>query len=258
MKTIDLKGVQIEFYDSAEDLPIRRYQKFNKFLMIDNEVGSDFIDFNKRTAKAVDFLRNKMLEQAVQELENRRQMVYNSFMEYAPRDRALAILVRSIDGKLVSEFSADALDEVIDKLDSLELSKMKADQIVDESKKKIEKELEMYFPEQFKRSGQLEYNSLWLGMMREELRGIIEDTDVDLTNHRKNMLILDKPNSWNVKSKHSMEREMEVGFEKFLIGVSELTSESTDTMTTYKFYALNEYIADKNKSLKDGRKNHKV
>ena len=34
----------VEIYDSIDELPIQRFQKYNKFLLIDSGVGSDLQD----------------------------------------------------------------------------------------------------------------------------------------------------------------------------------------------------------------------
>lgn len=136
MKTIEFKNHKIVIYASIETLPIKRYQKFNKFLMIDNEVGSCFEDYDVRTSKAVEFLRKDLKEEAIQELENRRQAVFNSFEEYSPKNNAFAILVHSIDDKIYSNYSDEGIKEVIDKLDEIGYNRKELDKEVSEVKKK--------------------------------------------------------------------------------------------------------------------------
>lgn len=136
MKVLDVKGHKVNLYNGAEDMPMKRYQRFNKFLMLSNEVGSDFADFNRRSIKAVEFLKKEMVKEAIQELENRRQMVYNAFMEYSPSGRALAILVHSIDDVVYNDISADGLQIVIDKLDEIGFTQNETVSNVDAVKKK--------------------------------------------------------------------------------------------------------------------------
>lgn len=106
----------IEFYESAEDLPIRRFQRFNKLLMIDTEVGNTFDDYDIRTQKTIEFLNKQMYAEAIKELQNRRQMVYHAFEEYSPKHFALAIMVKSIDGKPFTDMSEKGLSEVLELL----------------------------------------------------------------------------------------------------------------------------------------------
>jgi len=110
------KKTKVEFYDTAEDMPIKRWQRFNKYLMIDNEVGITIEDYDARTLKAGELLKKGMINEAIDELENRRQMVYQALSEYSPKHYALALLVKSIDGEPVTGMNEPALDKVLAKL----------------------------------------------------------------------------------------------------------------------------------------------
>lgn len=46
MKNVPIKGMNVELYDSIEDLPIMRFHKYNKMLLVDAGVGSDLSDFD--------------------------------------------------------------------------------------------------------------------------------------------------------------------------------------------------------------------
>ena len=126
----------VEFYDSPETLPIIRYQKFNKFLMIDNEVGSSISDYDKRMQKAIKFLNSDLKPEALKELENNRQNVFNCLSEYTPRNKALAVLVKSIDGKRYHGIDSETLKEVELDLDRIGFTKKMMDEVIDEVKKK--------------------------------------------------------------------------------------------------------------------------
>lgn len=136
MKKIEFKNNIVELYDSAEVLPIKRYQRFNKYLMIDNEVGSCFEDFDKRTMKIIELLKKDLKNEAVIEMENRRQMVFNSYENYSPKNLALAILVYSINGVVFNDYSESKLDEIVNELDKIGFTKILMDQEIDEVKKK--------------------------------------------------------------------------------------------------------------------------
>lgn len=136
MEVVDLNGHEIKFFVSSEVLPIKRFQRFNKYLMIDNDVGSTFEDYDKRTLKLVEFLRKDMKDEAIKELMNRRQMVFNAFEEYSPRNLALAIMVYSIDGQVVEDYSEENLERILKKLDEWGYSQAKLEENLTEVKKK--------------------------------------------------------------------------------------------------------------------------
>lgn len=68
-----------------------------------------------------------------------------------------------------------------------------------------------------------------------------------LYNLGKQMLEMRKPNVWNVFQPENMEIMMEVDFEKFLIAVSEHTNEKIDDISTFRFYALIDFLKEKYK-----------
>lgn len=47
MKNVQIKGMNVELYDSIDDLPIMRFHKYNKMLLVDAGVGSDLSDFDR-------------------------------------------------------------------------------------------------------------------------------------------------------------------------------------------------------------------
>lgn len=142
MKTIEINKHKIEIYDSSHSLPIKRYQKFQKHMMIDNEVGSSFEDFDKRTNSVVEFLKKEMIKEALIELENRRQSVYQAFEEYSPKGMAMAILVRKIDDVVYNDLSEETLKSVIDHLDRIGFNRMDLVEQTDGVKKKLMKNLQ--------------------------------------------------------------------------------------------------------------------
>lgn len=64
------------------------------------------------------------------------------------------------------------------------------------------------------------------------------------------MLEMRKPNIWNVHTDGNMEILMEVDFEKFLLAVSEHTNEKIDEVSTFRFYALTDFLKEKFKPKK--------
>lgn len=131
-----IKGHEIELWDSPEDLPIKKYQKFNKYLMIDNEIGSDYMDYAKRTAKLRAFLDKSMISEAIQEDNNRTQMVFNLMEEYSPKNMALAVMVRRIDNEKIDSSTSSKLEWIVKKLDEIGFSKKHLDEAIEAVKKK--------------------------------------------------------------------------------------------------------------------------
>ena len=122
MTEVNIKGNKVVFYDNIKQMPIRRYQQSNKYLMIASDIGNDFADFDKRSVKVMEFLKKGMLNEAVKEIENRRQTIWNAYKNYNPQGMSLALLVYSINGKLRTDISDHGLEKTLDELNRIGFS----------------------------------------------------------------------------------------------------------------------------------------
>lgn len=136
----------IVYYETPHDLPIRRYQKFNKYLMIAAEVGETLGDYDRRTQRAIVYLNNGDTANAAKELQNRRQAVFNALQEYSPTGLALACMVKSINGKQFNDISNEGLQLILDELDKQQLSRFSLVQNIERLKKKLKSSLRYIFP----------------------------------------------------------------------------------------------------------------
>lgn len=87
--------------------------------MIASEIGNDFQDYNNRTQKALSFLAKNMVEEAVQELHNRRQTVFNAYNEFSPIAKSFAVLIKRIDNTPYKEYAPDDLDRILEHLNNI-------------------------------------------------------------------------------------------------------------------------------------------
>lgn len=147
MKNVQIKGMNVELYDSIEDLPIMRFHKYNKMLLVDAGVGSDLSDFDRHVEKVIRYLNSPTPNMATVELENMRQNIYFIQSEVSPRHLAFAVLVKSINGKPRNDLSDDGLQQTISLFKDVANSEITAQ--LEAVKKKIDDELRLYFPRLF-------------------------------------------------------------------------------------------------------------
>lgn len=155
MRNIKLAGMDVELYDAIEELPILRFHKYNKMLLVDAGVGSDLADFDRHIEKAVIYTKTNKPSLAATELENMRQNVYFIQSNISPRYMAFAVLVKSVNGKPCNDLSDDGLRKVIDMFAEVPNNELTAQ--LDAVKKKIDEELRLYFPRLFDDSTLKEY-----------------------------------------------------------------------------------------------------
>ena len=247
------KNHEIEIYDSIQNLPVLRFQKFNKYQMIASEIGNDFADYDKRTEKALAFLHKNMLQEAIQELNNRRQTVFNAYNEFTPIGKSFAVLIKRIDKTVYEMYAPDDLDAILKHLNDIgfdfETSMVKLREV----KKKIETELVVYYPNFFPKNTDQNKSYLRVSRVNAMLDMIINNDDSysdRVFEIEKEILEDDKPNIWNVWQENNMERVLEVDFQKFGISVMELSGQNLTEITTFTFYATVEHLKEKFKKNK--------
>lgn len=114
MRKIELCGKAVELYDSIEDLPVRRFHKYNKMVLLDAGLGSNISDFDRHAERLTRYVYTGKADEARRELDNMRMGVYLVQSEVSPRYMSFAVLVKSIDGEPCEDLSDDGLRRVVD------------------------------------------------------------------------------------------------------------------------------------------------
>lgn len=171
MVSVKIGKHTVEIYDTIEELPIVRFHKYQKMLLVDAGIGADIPAFDQRIERTRRFMAAGKVDKAQQELENMRQCVYLIQNGIAPKHRAFAALVTKIDGQECKDISDDALAAVTAKLNDVPESELTAQ--LDAVKKKIDGELMLYFPAIFNDSEVKEYYDILRKRTLEVLNGIV-------------------------------------------------------------------------------------
>lgn len=111
----------------------------------------------------------------------------------------------------------------------------------------------VYFPKQFPKGGNRDFNALRMNRVNAMLDLVLdpgEKSDKNLFEAEKQILEVDKPNIWNVWHEKNMERVLEVDSRKFGIAVTENTNQNIEEITTFTFYASVEHLKEKFKKKK--------
>jgi hypothetical protein len=116
-----IKQHSIEIYDDIDQLPIERFNKANKYWMLDDNIGSSFTDIDKtHISRMILVADNK--EKLLKEIENLRILIYNVISEVNPSHMAFACLVDSIDRETVTDYSEEGLRRLLKRLSDLGFS----------------------------------------------------------------------------------------------------------------------------------------
>jgi hypothetical protein len=114
MIKVDIAGKVVELYDSIEELPILRFQKYNKYLLLDACVGSDLNDISGRIDKAIRYVGIDP-KSAITELRNLQIGIALIGEELSPKHMAFAAIIHSIQGKPIGT-SDDAFKDALKSL----------------------------------------------------------------------------------------------------------------------------------------------
>lgn len=119
-KTIN--DIEIELYDSIDELPITRYQWFNRQMMIDSGVGGDLDAFNRRCV-AIARLIDSDATKAKIEIQNLMGTVHFMMNNVNPEMNAFVGLIKSVDGEdLPNEVNDDIVKSTLPKIGGVKLS----------------------------------------------------------------------------------------------------------------------------------------
>lgn len=244
MKTIKLGSHKVMVYDSIDELPIVRFHRYNKMLLIDAGIGSDINDFDSHIERVVRYIRKGDNENGAKELENLRQNVYLVMQGQNVRDLSFACLVASIDDVPCDDLSEQGLAAVLQKLGGVPRKEITTS--AEAVKKKIDNELTLYFPSLFDNVETREYYDMMkrrtLAMLGNIIDGVSEERRETVEQLTEQMVLYIKPKVFT--GRQSVEIEHDKHFENLCLTISRETHAEAKRMTVMEFYNAYEYIRD--------------
>lgn len=145
MRDININGHLIELYDSIEDMPITRYNSFNRYSIIDSGLGNTFADVDQKITETIGLLNSDQKEKAVQSLLNMRNTYYFMFENIDPKCNSFLCMIKSIDGVPNDDISENGLLKAKDRLLKTKISRQMIITLLGEIKKKLMMSLKSIF-----------------------------------------------------------------------------------------------------------------
>lgn len=255
MVKIKLGKHTVEMYDTIDELPIVRFHKYQKLLLVDAGIGADITAFDRRIEKTKRFLSLGKTEQAAQELENLRQSVYLIQNGLSPKMRAFAALVTRLDGKPCDEITDDALEKISAALADVPANEFAAQ--LDAVKKKIEQDLTLYFPALFDDSEVKEYYDLLrkrsLAMLDAIIAGKSSPAEVPEVEKLTTALIT-YSNPQTFTGSAGVEVQFDKQFENLCLALSEQLHIDPKKYTVLEFYNAFEFAKERAKKAENAQK----
>lgn len=245
----------VEYFDTIDELPIVRFNKYQKLLLIDAGVGSDVAAFDQRMEKVRRFLMLGQSDNAQKELENVRQCVFLIQSGINPQHRAFAALVTKVDGTECNDLSDDGLAKVTAMLQDAPVIELAAR--LDAAKKKIDDELMLYFPSLFDDSRVKEYFDLLKKRTMEILNGIVQGIAEPLATkavERLTTLLITYSNPKLFTGSESAEIQFDRQFENLCLVLSEQLHVKPKDYTVLEFYNAFDFVKERNKQAERAQK----
>lgn len=107
---------ELELFDSIDKLPFERFNAFNKYVMLDSELGATVQDFDKVTVRVYEFISKEMYEEAKNELLNLRIVVNNILTGNSSKGLSFASLISKVNGKPLDDYSEEKLKALLSDL----------------------------------------------------------------------------------------------------------------------------------------------
>lgn len=243
MREVELAGHKVRLYDSIDELPIVRFHKYNRFLLVDAGIGSDISDYDAHVERAIAYVRKGDTDNFAKEFENLRQNLFLIMSECSPKYLSFACLVESIDGKPQEDLSQEGLQKVLDLLGGA--SKKDVTEVLNSVKKKIDDELALYFPTLFDDVKTREYYDEVKRLTANLLAQIIDDTDRKsiIDGIREQLLLFTKPKRFSGKDGLEVVHDKE--FATMCLLITKETGTEAKRMNVLEYYNAYDYIRQK-------------
>lgn len=254
MKTIKLGKHTVEIYDAIDELPIVRFHKYQKMLLVDSGIGGDIAAFDQRIERTRRFLMAGKNEQAERELANMRQCVFLVQSELNPAHRAFAALVKKIDGQECNDIADDSLAKVTAELGDVPIGELTAQ--LDAVKKKIDQELVLFFPRLFNDSTVKEYYDILRKRSLEVLHNIAagkrEPSKTDVV-EKLTTALMTYTHPKEFAGPDGVEVQFDRQFENLCLALSEQLHVEPKKYTVLEFYNAFDFVQERAKAAEKGR-----
>ena len=251
MKKMKLGEHSVVMYDSIEELPIVRFQKYNKMLMLDAGLGSDLTALDAHLARVGEFIKAGETDNAAREIDNLRQTLFNVQNGLTPHFMSLIPLMAEVDGEPLTDLSDENIQRVYDTLKDVTMKAYEG--AASEVKKKIEEELKAYFNQGSESAASKEYYEL---MRRRALLMLDEisdgrDRSEEIRAIESQMVRSDKPRVFQG------DRNAEVLYDKNFVGcciaIAQNLNMDAKAMTVLEYYRAIEVLEEQQKEMKRKR-----
>lgn len=234
MRDVTVNGKVVRLYESIDEMPIVNYQKYNKYVLLDSNLGSDIESVDEHIIRIAKYISKDDKANAMQELQNMRQNMHMVVNDISPNSMAFAALIYSIDGKEQKDLSDTHLREIMEELRDMPYGVFA--EMLAWVKKKLSTELELYFPSEFDSAKEKEaYTKLKMRTVL-QLQELMTDEDNSEQIAKIDDLLFGLRAPRKFVGKDSEEIRYDKQFESACMVISQKTGMNAKTMMVLEFY----------------------
>lgn len=251
MVKVKIGNHEVEYYNAIDEMPIARFHKYQKYLLIDSGIGGDIPAFDARMEKVRQYLKEGQTDNAIKELGNLRQSVYLILSGINPKHRSFASLVTKIDGKVYDTMTDDVIEEIVQTLSDVSINDVAVH--FESAKKKIDTELMLYFPSLFNDADVKEYFDLLKRRAMEILNNIIKgkkEPDKSPLIEKLNMQLITYTKPKTFDGSEGVEIQFDRQYENLCLALSEQLHVNPKGYTVLEFYNAFDLIQERARKAK--------
>jgi hypothetical protein len=239
---------EVELYEGIDSLPIARYQKFNRLMLVDSGVGSTIEELDTHLKRATLYCKTNP-DHTYTELLNLRQSFNMATNGIHPGMIAFGAFVKSLDGK---EYPVHITDEQLKEIHTI-LSDVTVSELSEANeavKKKIEGEMSMYFPSMGDSPQIKEYYDLKLQLLTAMLDQTANGTDRgdEIQSLTDQLTVYYPPRCF--QGEKSVEIQSDKEFTEMCLLITKEMHINAKDMTVFDFYSAFEMIKRQSKKAK--------
>lgn len=238
----------LDLYDAIDDMPIGRFHRFNRALLVDAGIGSDLTAVDGHIQKTVAFIKAGKVDLAAREMENLRQAVFLLQQGVDPSFSAFASLVAAVDGRSTEGWSESELDALVEELGDVPVREVRSE--TGGVKKKIDGELGEYFPSLFGGAKGIEWYASLKRMALaalDEIDGLIGAAE-RLKAEEGRLLDMMAPRSFSGNG--SIEIEYDREYENMCLAMTQQLHVDVKGMSVLEYYNAYEFLREQGKKMK--------
>ncbi len=138
MTTVELTaGVKIRLYSSIKEMPVKVFNIFQGYMIQESGIGSTMDSVNDHFEKLDTFLSSGKIEDAIVERENLHYNIYSALEGISYKSLAFGCFIHSVDNEILSDYSMESLQEMLDRLSDRGLTIGMVEEQLDQIKKKL-------------------------------------------------------------------------------------------------------------------------